>query len=147
MISNATIIWSLTQYIKKNPEKLIECSTKLAERLIQRSPINLDTGDLEKISLVYQFIIMYSILTSDLNLVIKLLYSISKTKKIIESIKSGSLKTTREPQLSLELLNFTKKNAVVLLDDQNLSLAELYFNKVTYFEVVKIVHDSYLPHQ
>lgn len=145
MFNNSTITKSLTQYIKKNPEKFIECSTTIADRLIQRLPINLDSQDLKKISTVYQFIIMYSIVTSDLYLVIRLLNQITTIQTVVESIQSGSLRTTREKQISSCLLNFTLENSLILLNDQNLLLAGLYFNKTTYHEVIKIVHDGYLP--
>ena len=143
---NQTIILkSLTQFIKDNPDKLMDCSKKLSERLISRLAVNLDSSDLDKLSILYQFIIIYSIVTSDLSLVSRVIYSPTTIKKLILSLCNGSLILTREKEISNMLIEFAKINSSTLDSEQNIIFAGLYFNKTMFYDVVLIIHDSYLP--
>jgi hypothetical protein len=144
---------SLTTWIKNNPINFTRCINELVDKFTFRLTIDMIKADIQKISQLYKITIGYCLITSDLNKLPTLINDSHSLEVLTNTLINGNLPLKVHKQLVFQFQNLLAdiKNSYLVnneLDKARLKiythLTKLYFNRTTYYEAIRIVHDDFL---
>lgn len=142
-VVNYDIAKNLSNYIKIHPSKFNDYTSKLVNKFICNLELDLPEDHIKKLSIVYQFICMYSLITRDLSIVKQIMPNYKIASAIIRALINNNIKLNESPQLVNIIIKFGKKHHLTLSSPKSIILACLYFDTNAFYDAIESFNDIY----